>query len=345
VRIDIDKGHGFQQARVGNVERKRSRWSNGMNGPGHTYDWPSLMVDEWTATRDTLHMWTQIVGKIRMVHMPLINHWWQVTLYVSPRGLTTGAVPNRDAVFDMEFDFVSHMLLIRHSHRGQKAVPLAAKPVAEFYGETLSALDSLGIESHIVGKPNEVEPAIPFAEDYQHAAYDPDAARAFWQQLVQAHRIMTNFRAAFVGKASPVQFFWGALDLACTRFSGRRAPLHPGGAPNCPDWVMAEGYSRELSSCGFWPGGGREGAFYSYAYPEPDGFSAHRVEPDGAYFSDDLKEFLLPYEAVRTADDPDRVVARFLQTTYEAAAELGGWDRNALEDDPNRLSPLSTRRT
>jgi hypothetical protein len=224
-------------------------------------------------------------------------------------------------------------------------VPLAAKPVAEFYGETLSALDSLGIESHIIAKPNEVEPAIPFAEDYQHAEYDPDAARAFWQQLVQAHRVMTNFRAAFVGKASPVQFFWGALDLACTRFSGRPAPLHPGGAPNCPDWVMAEGYSRELSSCGFWPGGGKEGAFYSYAYPEPEGFSAHRVEPDTAYFSDELGEFLLPYEAVRTADDPDRVVARFLQTTYEAAAELGGWDRAALEADPNRLPPQSARRT
>jgi hypothetical protein len=280
------------------------------NGPARTYDWPSLMVDEWAATRDSLHMWTQIVGKIRMVHMPLLNHWWQVTLYVSPRGLTTGPVPYRDAVFDMEFDFANHMLVIRHSGGGQKAVPLAAKPVAEFYAETLSALDSLGIESRISGKPNEVEPAIPFAEDYQHTEYDPDAARAFWQQLVQAHRVMTNFRAAFVGKASPVQFFWGALDLACTRFSGRAAPLHPGGAPNCPDWVMAEGYSRELSSCGFWPGGG---------------------------------EFVLPYEAVRTADDPDRAVARFLQTTYEAAAELGGWDRTVLEDDPDRLRPLSKR--
>ncbi len=316
-----------------------------MNGPVRTYDWPSLMVNEWTATRDTLHMWAQIVGKIRMVHMPLINHWWQVTLYVSPRGLTTGAVPYGGAVFDMEFDFVSHLLAIRDSDGGQAAVQLAAKPVAEFYGETLSALDSLGIESHIVGQPNEVDPAIPFAEDYRHAEYDPDAARAFWQQLVQAHRVMTNFRAAFVGKASPVQFFWGAMDLACTRFSGRPAPPHPGGAPNCPDWVMVEGYSRELSSCGFWPGGGKEGAFYSYAYPEPDGFAGYRVEPNTAYYSDEHKEFLLPYEAVRTADDPDHALARFLQTTYEAAAELGGWDRSTLEDDPNRLPPLSTRRS
>jgi hypothetical protein len=192
-----------------------------------------------------------------------------------------------------------------------------------------------------VGKPNEVDPAIPFAEDYQHAEYDPDAARSFWQQLVQAHRVMTNFRAKFVGKSSPVQFFWGAMDLACTRFSGRPAPMHPGGAPNCPDcldWVMVEGYSRELSSCGFWPGGGKEGAFYAYAYPEPDGFSAHRVEPSTAYFSDEHGEFLLPYEAVRIADDPDLGVARFLQSTYEAAADLGGWDRSALECDPDRLA-------
>ncbi|MCW2659971.1 MAG: hypothetical protein JWP83_1123 [Mycobacterium sp.] len=316
-----------------------------MNRPIEIHDWPSLTVDEWTATRDTLHMWTQIVGKIRMVHMPLFNHWWQVTLYVSPRGLTTGAIPYRNAVFDMEFDFVGDVLEIRHSDGGRRAVPLTAKPVAEFYQETLAALDSLGIDSDIIGKPNEVEPAIPFGQDYQHADYDPDAARAFWQQLVQAHRVMTRFRAAFVGKASPVQFFWGALDLACTRFSGRVAPLHPGGPPNCPDWVMIEGYSRELSSCGFWPGGGKEGAFYSYAYPQPQGFSAHRVEPDTTYFSDEQGEFLLPYEAVRTADDPDRAVARFLQTTYEAAAELGDWDRSALEDDPNRLLPFRTRRS
>jgi hypothetical protein len=259
-----------------------------MNGPARTYDWPSLAVDDWTATRDTLNMWTQIVGKIRMAHMPLINHWWQVTLYVSPRGLTTGAVPYWNAVFDMEFDFVDHRLAIRLSDGRQEAVPLAARPVAEFYGEMLSALDRLGIETHIVGKPNEVDPAIRFAEDYRHAEYDPHAARSFWQQLVQAHRVMTNFRAGFVGKSSPVQFFWGAMDLACTRFSGRAAPAHSGGAANCPDWVMAEGYSRELSSCGFWPGGGKEGAFYSYAYPEPDGYSAHRVEPDTAYYSHEI---------------------------------------------------------
>jgi Family of unknown function (DUF5996) len=316
-----------------------------MDVPVRSDRWPSLLVDEWTATRDTLHMWTQIVGKIRMAHMPLINHWWQVPLYVSPRGLTTGAIPYRDAVFDIEFDFVTQDLAIRHSDGSRRSVPLAAKPVAEFYGEALSALDSLGIESHIVARPNEVDPAIPFAEDYDHAAYDPDAARTFWQQLVQAQRVIGNFRAAFVGKVSPVHFFWGALDLACTRFSGRPAPAYSGSVPNCPDWVMVEGYSRELSSCGFWPGGAREGAFYSYAYPEPDGFAAYPIEPDAAYFSEQLKEFLLPYEAVRTADDPDHAVARFLQTTYEAAAQLGGWDRAALEDDPDRLSSRSIGQT
>jgi Family of unknown function (DUF5996) len=310
-----------------------------MRTPVRTYHWPSLSVADWTPTRDTLHMWTQIVGKIRLEHMPLINHWWEVTLYVSPRGLTTGGVPYRDAMFDMEFDFVSSALQIRHSNGSKRSVRLESKPVAEFYGETLSALDGLGIESHIVAHPNEVDPAIPFAEDYEHKSYDPDAARAFWLQLVQADRVFTNFRASFVGKVSPVHFFWGAMDLACTRFSGRPAPKHPGGAPNCPDWVMVEGYSRELSSCGFWPGGGKEGAFYCYAYPEPAGFGDYPVEPEAAYYSQELQEFLLPYESVRTAEDPDHALTRFLQTTYEAAAELGGWDRAALEDDPRRLPP------
>jgi hypothetical protein len=283
-------------------------------------------------------MWTQIVGKIRLAHMPLINHWWQVTLYVSPRGLTTGAIPYGTAVFDMEFDFVDHVLAIRHSDGSERSVSLAPKSVSQFYGETLSALDSLGIASHIVAHPNEVDPAIPFAEDHQHADYNPDAARMFWQQLVQANRVIGEFRASFVGKVSPVHFFWGALDLACTRFSGRSAPKHAGGAPNCPDWVMVEGYSRELSSCGFWPGGGEEGAFYAYAYPEPDGFADYSVTPDAAFYSDEYKQFLLPYDAVRTADNPDQTLSQFLRSTYAAAADLSGWDRAALEDDPHRLS-------
>jgi len=243
-------------------------------------------------------------------------------------------------VFDMEFDFVANVLAIRLSDGSERSVPLASRPVAEFYGETLSALDSLGIASQIVAHPNEVDPSIPFAEDFEHAEFDADAAHMFWQQLVQAHRVILDFRASFTGKVSPVHFFWGALDLACTRFSGRAAPSHAGGAPNCPDWVMVEGYSRELSSCGFWPGGGEEGAFYSYAYPEPQGFAEYRVEPDAAYYSDEYKQFLLPYEAVRTAGNPDQTLSRFLHGTYAAAAESGGWDRDALEVDPHRL--LST---
>jgi len=310
-----------------------------MDGPVRTYRWPALRVDDWTATRETLHMWTQIVGKVRLAHMPLINHWWQVTFYVSPRGLTTSTIPYGTAVFDMEFDFVDHVLAIRRSDGSSRTVPLASKPVAEFYGETLSALDGLGIETQIVAHPNEVDPSIPFAEDYEHAEYDADAVRTFWQQLVQAHRVILEFRASFAGKVSPVHFFWGALDLACTRFSGRPAPPHPGGAPNCPDWVMVEGYSRELSSCGFWPGGGKEGAFYSYAYPEPEGYAEYDVEPDAAFYSDEFKQFLLPYEAVRTADNPDQTLLSFLHSTYTAAADTAGWDRPALEVDPRRLPP------
>lgn len=314
-----------------------------MEPPVGTNGWPSLRVDDWTPTRDTLHMWAQIVGKVRLAHMPLINHWWQVTLYVSPRGLTTGAIPYDTGVFDMEFDFVANVLVFRHSDGTERRVPLVSKPVAEFYGETLSALDSLGIASRIVAHPNEVDPSIPFAEDYEHAEYDADAARMFWQQLVQAQRVMLAFRASFTGKVSPVHFFWGALDLACTRFSGRPAPPHAGGAPNCPDWVMVEGYSHELSSCGFWPGGGQEGAFYSYAYPEPPGFAGYRVEPDAAYYSDEYKQFLLPYEAVRTADNPDQTLSNFLHTTYAAAAETGDWDRDTHDVDPHRLRPNVVR--
>ncbi|WP_066902605.1 DUF5996 family protein [Mycolicibacterium houstonense] len=298
--------------------------------------WPSLRVSDWEPTRDTLHMWTQIVGKVRLTHSPLLNHWWQVTFYVSPRGLTTSSIPYGDRVFDMEFDFVDHVLAIRTSDGGSATVALTAKPVAEFYTETLSALRTLGIEAGISAAPNEVDPAIPFAEDHQHASYDPRAANLFWRQLIQAHRVIGEFRSHFIGKVSPVHFFWGSFDMACTRFSGRPAPTHPGGAPNCGDWVMVEGYSHELSSCGFWPGGGEEGAFYAYAYPEPEGFADYTVGPDAAFYSADFKQFLLPYEAVRTAPDPDRALLEFLQSSYAAAADLGGWDRASLEDDPRR---------
>jgi hypothetical protein len=299
-----------------------------MTSPATT-GWPSLRVSDWTATRETLHMWTQIVGKIRMAHAPLVNHWWQVTLYVSPRGLTTSTIPYRAGAFEIEFDFVGHRLEVRSSDGGVRGLPLQPMPVAEFYARLLALLDELGIEAPIRPHPNEVEPAIPFAEDHEHASYDGEAAALFWRQLLAANRVIGEFRSHFVGKVSPVHFFWGGMDLACTRYSGRAAP-------NCGDWVMVEGYSRELSSCGFWPGGGEEGAFYAYAYPEPSGFSDQPAGPEGAYFSTAFQQFLLPYEVARAAPDPDRAVAEFLHATYAAAADRGNWDRAALEDDPLR---------
>jgi hypothetical protein len=298
--------------------------------------WPRLRVDDWTATRDTLHMWTQVVGKIRMSQAPLTNHWWQVTLYVSPRGLSTGAVPHRGGSFDLELDFVDHVLRLRTSDGGQRTVALTSRPTSDFYAETMRALADLGIEAHIDVRPNEVDPAIPFDRDDVHATYDPASAHLFWQQLVQADRVVGEFRSHFVGKVSPVHFFWGAMDLACTRFSGRPAPEHPGGAPNCGDWVMVEGYSRELSSCGFWAGGGEEGAFYSYAYPAPEGFAEASPGPEGAFYSEEFRQFLLPYEVAADSADPDATVAQFLHATYAAAADLGDWDRGSLEDDPQR---------
>ncbi len=298
--------------------------------------WPRLRVADWAATRDTLHMWTQIVGKIRMTHAPLVNHWWQVPLYVSARGLTTSSVPYGHQAFDIELDFCEHQLRIRASGGATRTVALEAKPVADFYAETIQALDELGIEATISDTPNEVDPAVPFATDRKHASYDRDAVHLFWRQLLQADRVLHEFRSDFLGKVSPVHFFWGSFDLACTRFSGRTAPAHPGGAPNVGDWVMVEGYSHELSSCGFWPGGGDEGAFYAYAYPAPEGFADYPVGPDAAYYNEQHHQFLLPYEAVRTAPDPDQVVRTFLQSSYEAAAELGNWDRDALEGDPAR---------
>ncbi|MEV5984485.1 DUF5996 family protein [Streptomyces sp. NPDC052051] len=298
--------------------------------------WPRLRVADWAETRDTLHMWTQIVGKIRLAHAPTANHWWQVTLYVSARGLTTSAIPYGTGVFDIEFDFVDHRLSIRVSDGRRREVMLEPKPVSQFYAEVMGALGELDIRTRINPRPNEVEPAVPFAEDFRHASYDPHAAWLFWGQLMQANRVLGRFRSHFVGKVSLVHFFWGAMDLACTRFSGRPAPPHPcGGIPNCPDWVTREAYSLELSSCGFWPGGGEEGAFYAYAYPEPAGFADYAVRPEEASYRRDLGEFVLPYEAAATAADPDRMLGEFLQSSYEAAAESGGWDRRALEGEPH----------
>ena len=241
----------------------------------------------------------------------------------------------------MEFDFCDHRFVIRVDDGRAWEIDLAPMSVAEFYCRVMAGLDDLGLETTISGTPNEVELAIPFAEDHEHDSYDPVAIHAFWRQLVHADRLMQRFRSGFVGKVSPVHFFWGGFDLACTRFSGRTAPTHPGGSPNCPDWVMEEGYSHELSSCGFWPGGGEEGAFYAYAYPTPEEFSDFEIGPTGSFYSEQFGEFLLPYEVVRDSDDPDAMVMEFFETTYRAAAELGEWDRDALEVNPTRWKHLA----
>jgi Family of unknown function (DUF5996) len=292
--------------------------------------WPELTGPGWPDTRDTLHMWTQIVGKVRLGLMPMVNQWWQVTLYVSARGLTTSLMPAGDRGLEIEFDFVDHVLDLRTTDGARRQVALEPRSVASFYAATMAALDELGVQVHFLPRPSEVAEAIPFDQDEVHTSYDADAAHRFWLALVQMQRVLLEFRARFVGKVSPVHFFWGGADLCTTRFSGRPAPTHPGGVPNCPDWVQELAYSHEVSSCGYWPGG-EEGSFYAYAYPEPEGFADWPVKPAAASYDHDLGEFLLPYAAVRTAPDPDEALLAFLQTTYEAAAELAGWDRAALE--------------
>lgn len=299
---------------------------------GNNRRWPSLPVVEWQGTRDTLHLYTQVVGKVRMTNEVTTNHWWNVPLYVTARGLTTSLVPHPTGPsFEIDFDFVAHRLEIVTVDGETRALPLRPRPVAEFYAEVMALLAELGVPTTIWPVPVEIEGAIPFPDDRAHAAYDAEQVRRFWLALIEITRVLTAFRSRFVGKASPVHLFWGALDLATTRFSGRTAPPHPGGAPNCGPHVMLEAYSHEVSSCGYWPGGGAEGAFYSYAYPEPPGFRDVRVAPAGASYDEQLGEFVLPYELVRTADDPDRVLLEFLQATYEAAATTAGWDRAALE--------------
>jgi hypothetical protein len=302
--------------------------------------WPSLPLEAWEGTFATLHRWTQIVGKIRLVQTPWINHSWHVPLYVTAQDLTTSPIPHGARTFEIAFDFLDHRLLIRASDGSAAALPLRAQSVADFYHELLGTLDGLGLGVSIHGSPNEVEDATPFAEDRSHDAYDPDYATRLWRVLVQADRVFHRFRARFTGKCSPVHFFWGSFDLAVTRFSGRRAPRHPGGIPNLPDWVVREAYSHEVSSCGFWPGGGPHPfpLFYSYAYPEPEGFASAAVSPDGAFYSGELREWVLPYDVVRAAASPDEALMTFLESTYAAAAELGGWDRSALErgEDPRR---------
>ena len=302
-------------------------------GAADTSAWPPLPLAEWQDTYDTLHIWTQIIGKTRLALAPMENHWWQVALYVTPRGLTTSAMPSGTRTFSVDFDFLDHQLYVRASDGATRALPLAPQSVADFYAAYLAALRSLGLEVGIRPVPVEVETAIPFAEDREHASYDADAANRCWRLLVQADRVVKRFRGRFLGKASPVHFFWGGFDLAATRFSGRLAPRHPGGVPNCPNYVMEEAYSHECCSCGFWPGGGAiaEPAFYAYAYPEPTGYAEHPVRPDGARYHQDVREFILPYEAVRRGAAPDEALLEFFQSTYEAAADLGRWDRAALD--------------
>ncbi len=294
--------------------------------------WPPLPYQEWQETYATLHMWTQIVGKIRLVNTPWTNHSWHVTLYLTARGLTTSPIPYGAHAFQIDFDFVEHNLLIRTSDGRVDAMRLSPRPVAEFYRELIDRLNQLDIRVKIHKTPNEVENAVPFDEDDQHASYDAVYANRFWRALIQADRVFKRFRAGFIGKCSPVHFFWGSFDLAVTRFSGRLAPPHPGGIPNLPDWVAREAYSHEVSSCGFWPGGGPmpHAVFYAYAYPEPEGFRTARV-PGEASYNLELREFILPYDAVRRAEKPDALLLGFLQSSYEAAANLAGWDRAALE--------------
>ena len=295
--------------------------------------WPSLPLEAWSDTCATLHMWTQIVGKIRLTQSPWINHSWHVTLYVTARGLTTSPIPYGSRTFQIDFDFIGHELTIRSSDGGVGGFSLHAQSVAAFYRQLQNEMAKLDLQVNIHLKPNEVPSPIRFDRDESHCAYDPVYANRFWRVLVQADRLFKQFRARFVGKCSPVHFFWGAPDLAVTRFSGRRAPEHPGGVPNLPDRVTREAYSHEVSSCGFWPGGGAIAypAFYSYAYPEPGGFAAVPVKPSAAFYSTDLREFILPYDAVREAKSPDDTLLDFLQTTYEAAANLANWDRKSLE--------------
>jgi len=299
----------------------------------HRDQWPSLALEAWSDTSATLHLWTQIVGKIRVAQCPWVNHSWHVTLHVTAKGLTTLPIPYRDRTFQIDFDFIHHLLTVQSSDGRIGHFKLEPQSVATFYSRLMDQMAKLDLHVQIHRKPNEVADAIPFDRDESHAAYDREYANRYWRVLVQADRVLTEFRARFAGKCSPVHYFWGAPDLAVTRFSGRRAPEHPGGIPNLPDTVTREAYSHEVSSCGFWAGGGPVpyAAFYSYAYPEPAGFSAAPVKPDAAFYSADLREFILPYDRVRQAADPDTTLLEFLQTTYEAAANLAKWDRAALE--------------
>ncbi len=301
--------------------------------------WPEIApLNEWEDTLATVHMWSQIIGKIRLEKAPAINHSWGIALYVTTRGLTTSPIPNGTDTFSIDFDFQDHRLIVSTSSGKERSFELAPMSVADFYSRVMSTLADLDIRVAIYTAPVEIpDPILRFPDDDEHASYDKAAIETFWKALVQIDRVLNKFRSTFKGKCSPVHFFWGGFDLAVTRFSGRTAPKHPGGVPNCADWVMVEAYSHEVSSAGFWPGTGiGEAAFYSYAYPEPDGFRTYPVGPAEAYFLEAMGEYVLPYAAVQASDNPDATLLEFLQTTYLAAAENAKWNRAALEHTPIR---------
>ncbi len=295
--------------------------------------WPELNYKEWSETIETVHMWTQIAGKIRLALTPWTSHSWHVPLYVTPCGLTTSTIHHDDGQFDLEFDFLNHELRIRDGLGRTRVVALRPRTVSSLYTEVLAHLAELGLPVRIYEVPSEVADPIPFSQDDVHASYDPGAAARFAQVLNRSTRVFSEFRANFLGKCSPVHFFWGSFDLAVTRFSGRPAPAHPGGIPGLPDWVTREAYSHEVYSCGFWPGGAAspEAAFYAYAYPTPAKLGEAALTPADAFWSAEMGEFFLPYDAVRSADRPDEVLASFLEATYNAVADLADWDRSALE--------------
>lgn len=296
-------------------------------------DWPALPLGDWADTCATLHLWTQVIGKIRLAHAPMINHWWQVPLYVTCRGLTTSPIPYGARRFQIDFDFIDHCLNIQTSDGAVERMSLGPRSVADFYGDVTARLRALGLETRIWTMPVEIDGAIPFDQEHDHRSYDPDPVNRFWRILLQVDRVFTAFRSRFLGKVSPVHFFWGSFDLAITRFSGRTAPKLHSNSPNVAPSVMQEAYSHEVSSCGFWPGNGGFGrpAFFSYAYPEPQDFAHASVRPDATYYDEELGQFILPYDAVRQAESPDACLLDYLHSTYGAAADLGHWDRVALE--------------
>lgn len=297
--------------------------------------WPKLVVDDWTSTRDLLHMWLQIVGKVEMVSTSLINHWWNVSYEISARGFRTRLMHGDSDSFDAEFDFIDSQLVVRSTSGKKHTIALESGSVSDFWHRLEESLDDLALGCSIVPMPNEVPHSVPFPDDTTHRDYDAEAALTFWRQIVSMEPAFAAWRSGFIGKDSPVQLFWGSLDLSVTRFSGRSAPPHTGNPPNCPPWVMAEAESRENAAAGFWPGGSAEGSFYAYMYPAPKGYSDAKLSV-GTY-DDTLGEWILPYEDVRTSSDPDKMLLAFLNATYELGADAAGWDRDNLEVNPHRL--------